>query len=320
MKQVTILITHQALIAAIGNASHLFYMVNVFLKESGRDAHFNVRLVGLQKEMKLNNGTFTIQADATIDQLAKTDLIIIPPMTGDMENCILLNGKYLPWIHQQFKQGAEVASLCVGSFLLAETGLLDGAECSTHWQSSNEFRMRFPGVQLVDEKIITDHNGLYTSGGANSYWNLLIYLIEKYTDKEMAIRTSKYFEIELNRDSQSLFTIFEGCKFHDDDAIHTAQVHIENYFAEKLIVDQLADLAHVSRRSFQRRFKKATHFSVKEYIQRIRIEAAKKLLEGKKLTVNEIMYQAGYNDPKAFRYVFHKVSGVSPLTYRRKFR
>lgn len=320
MKHVTILITHQALIAAIGNASHLFYMVNTFLKESGKAPKFNVRLVGLQNEMKLNDGTFTIQADTTTSELEKTDLIIIPPMTGEMEKCIQLNEPYLPWINKQFKQGAEVASLCVGSFLLAETGLLNGAECSTHWQSSNEFRMRFPGVQLVDEKIITDHNGLYTSGGANSYWNLLIYLIEKYTDKEMAVRTSKYFEIERNRDSQSLFTIFEGCKLHDDDAVRAAQAHIEKCFGEKIILDQLADLVHVSRRTFQRRFRKATHFTVKEYIQRIRIEAAKKLLEENKFTINEIMYQSGYNDAKAFRYVFNKVSGVSPLTYRRKFR
>ena len=320
MKQVTILITHQALIAAIGNASHLFYIVNEFLKESGRAPEFNVRLAGLQKEMKLNNGTFTIQADTTISKLAKTDLIIIPPMTGAMEDCILLNKGYLPWINQQFKKGAEVASLCVGSFLLAETGLLNDRECSTHWYSSNEFRMRFPGILLVDEKVITDQNGLYTSGGATSYWNLLLYLIEKYTDKEIAIRTSKYFEIERNRDNQSMFTIFEGSKLHDDDAIRIAQTHIENCFREKLAVENLADLVHVSRRTFQRRFRKATHFTVRGYIQRIRIEAAKKLLEENRLSISEIMYQSGYSDAKSFRYVFNKVSGVTPLTYRRKFK
>jgi transcriptional regulator GlxA family with amidase domain len=320
MKRVTILITHQALVAAIGNARYLFNMVNDFLKQSGKVPRFVVNLAGLQKEMKLNNGTFTIHTDVTTDELKRTDLIIIPPMSGDMENCIFLNREYIPWINEQFKQGAEIASLCVGSFLLAETGLLNGAQCSTHWQSSNEFRRRFPEIQLVDEKIITDYNGLYTSGGSNSYWNLLIYLIEKYTDRETAIHMSKYFEVERNRDSQLSFMIFEGSKLHNDDAVLAIQKHIETYFREKLIIDELAELAHLSRRTFQRRFKQATHLTVKEYIQKIRIEAAKKLLEENRLTVNEIMYQSGYNDAKAFRYVFNKVAGVSPLIYRRKFK
>ena len=320
MKQVSILITHKAIIAAIGNARHLFNTVNDFLKQSGKAPMFNISLVGLQKQMKLNNGTFTVQADFTTDELKKTDLIIIPPMSGDMENSILLNKEYIPWINRQFKQGAEVASLCLGSFLLAETGLLDGAQCSTHWQSCNEFRKRFPEVQLVDEKIITDYNGIYTSGGSVSYLNLLVYLIQKYTDRETAIRMSKYFEIERNRESQSVFMVFEGSKLHDDEAILTVQDHIESHFVEKLNIDELSELAHLSRRTFQRRFKQATHFTVTDYIQKIRIEAAKKLLEENKLSINDIMYQSGYTDAKAFRYVFNKVSGVSPLAYRRKFR
>lgn len=320
MKRVTILITHEAIIAAIANARHLFNTVNDFLKQSGKAPLFNVKLVALQKEMKLNNGTFTIQADLTTDELKKTDLIIIPPIGGDMEKGILLNRAYIPWINQQFKQGAEVASLCIGSFLLAETGLLNGGQCSTHWQFSNEFRKRFPEVQLVDEKIITDYNGIYTSGGSVSYLNLLVYLIQKYTDREMAIRMSKYFEVERNRDKQSLFMMFEGSKLHDDEAIITAQSHIEINFREKLSIDNLAELVHLSKRTFQRRFKQATHFTVKEYIQKIKIEAAKKLLEENRLTINEIIYESGYNDAKAFRYVFNKVAGVSPLAYRKKFK
>jgi transcriptional regulator GlxA family with amidase domain len=320
MKRITILITHKAIIAAIGNARHLFNTVNDFLKQAGKAPVFNVKLVGLQKEMKLNNGTFTVKADITTDGSEKTDLIIIPPMSGDMENSILLNREYIPWINQQVKQGAEVASLCLGSFLLAETGLLNGTQCSTHWQSSNEFRKRFPEVQLVDEKIITDYNGIYTSGGSVSYLNLLVYLIQKYTDREIAIYMSKYFEIERNRDNQSVFMIFEGSKLHDDKAILTAQAHIETCFREKLSIDNLAELVHLSKRTFQRRFKQATHLTVKEYIQKIRIEAAKKLLEENRLTINEIMYQSGYSDAKAFRYVFNKVTGVSPLVYRRKFK
>jgi transcriptional regulator GlxA family with amidase domain len=320
MKRVAILITHQAIIAAIGNTRYLFDMVNNFLVRSGKRPKFEVQLIGSKKEMKLNDGVFTIQVDSTTDTLSEIDLVIIPPMSGDMVNNIELNKEYVPWIIQQYDRGAEVASLCVGSFILADTGLLNGRQCSTHWQSANEFRKRFPDIELVDEKIITDHNGLYTSGGSNSYWNLLVYLIEKYADKETSIWASKYFEVERNRDSQSMFMIFEGIKQHDDEAILVAQKHIETSFKEKLNIDDIANLVHLGRRTFQRRFQKATHLTVKEYIQKIRIEAAKKLLEENKLNVNEVMYESGYNDTKAFRYTFKKISGVTPLAYRQKFK
>ena len=320
MKRVTILITHNAIIAAIGNTRHLFSMVNAFLQRSGKAIKFDVKLVGLKKEMKLNDGIFTVQADLTTDEIKNTDLVIIPPMTGDMESDMILNEGYISWISQQYKQGSEIAGLCVGSFLLAETGLLNGQQCSTHWQYSNEFRKRFPDIQLVDEKIITDHNGLYTSGGSNSYWNLLIYLIEKYTDRETAIWASKYFEVERNRDSQSMFIIFEGSKLHDDEAVLAAQQHIETSFKRKIITDELAELVHLGRRTFQRRFKEATHLTVKEYVQKLRIEAAKKLLERNNLSVNEVMYESGYSDIKAFRYTFKKVCGLSPLAYKKKFK
>ena len=321
MKRVSILVTHNAIIAAIGNSRHLFSMVNRFLHRSGKAEKFEIKLVGIKKEMKLNDGLFMIQADSTIDEVKETDLIIIPPMGDDMEANFVLNKRYIPWINQQHLQGAEIASLCIGSFLLAETGLLNGQQCSTHWQYANEFRKRYPKIDLVDDKVITDHNGLYTSGGSNSYWNLLVYLIEKYTGREAAIWASKYFEVERSRDSQSMFMIFEGSKLHGDEAVLIAQEYIENSFKEKIIIDQLAAQVHLSRRTFQRRFKKGTHFTVIEYIQKLRMEVAKKLLEeGNNLTVNDVMYECGYNDSRAFRYVFQKNSGLSPLAYKKKFK
>jgi transcriptional regulator GlxA family with amidase domain len=321
MIRVSILVTHNAIIAAIGNSRHLFSMVNRFLHRSGKAEKFEIKLVGIKQEMKLNDGLFMIQADSTIDEVKETDLIIIPPMGDDMEANFVLNKRYIPWINQQHLQGAEIASLCIGSFLLAETGLLNGQQCSTHWQYANEFRKRYPKIDLVDDKVITDHNGLYTSGGSNSYWNLLVYLIEKYTGREAAIWASKYFEVERSRDSQSMFMIFQGSKLHGDEAVLIAQEYIENSFKEKIIIDQLAAQVHLSRRTFQRRFKKGTHFTVIEYIQKLRMEVAKKLLEeGNNLTVNDVMYECGYNDSRAFRYVFQKNSGLSPLAYKKKFK
>ncbi|WPP51942.1 GlxA family transcriptional regulator [Catalinimonas niigatensis] len=319
MKSISVLVTHNALIAAIGNTRYLFGLVNDFLKQSGQPALFDVKVVGVAKKMKLSGGLYIVQPDAIVEEVEQTDLIIIPPMSGEMESGISLNKKYISWIRQQYQRGAEVASLCVGAFLLAETGLLRGRQCSSHWQSAPEFRKRYPDVHLVDDKIITDHNGLYTSGGANSYWNLLVYLVEKYTSRTMAIRTSKYFEVEMDRDTQSPFKIFEGNKLHDDKLVECTQKFIESHYQDKLTIEQLAALANLSRRTFHRRFKKATHFTVGEYIQRVKIEAAKQMLEADGLTVNEVMFQVGYHDPKAFRDIFRKVAGMSPMSYKNRY-
>src|SRR5690606_4389313 len=178
-----------------------------FLRESGKEPLFKVTLVGPDKEVHLDEGIYTVRVDKEFQEVEKTDLLIIPPMGGSMQHSIDLNKDYLPWIKEQYALGAEIASLCVGAFLLAETGLLDGKECSTHWKTANEFRSKYPQINLVDEKIITDYKGIYTSGGANSYWNLLVYLVEKYVDRDLAIRTSKYFEVEINRNNQYPFLI-----------------------------------------------------------------------------------------------------------------
>jgi transcriptional regulator GlxA family with amidase domain len=319
MKNISILVTNNALIAALGNARYMFNMVNNFLIESGREPLFNVTMVGLTREVSLDNGLFAVQVDRELKELEKTDLIIIPPMSGVMQNNIGQNKGYLDWIKSQYAQGSEVASLCVGAFILAETGLLDGKDCSTHWQTANEFRKMYPKINLVDEKIITDYNGIYTSGGANSYWNLLVYLVEKYVDRDLAIRTSKYFEVEINRNNQFPFMIFEGNKLHDDKVVFNSQNFIEKEYREKITLEMLAQMSNLSSRTFQRRFKKATHFNVSEYIQKVKVEAAKKYLEKGSLSISEVMYEVGYNDPKAFRDTFKKVAGVTPIQYRQRY-
>lgn len=319
MKRISILVVQNALIGAVGNARYLFKKVNDFLEESGKKTLFDVKVVGIDNDIKLDKGLYTVQADALIDEISHTDLIIIPPMSGEMENVVSLNKKYVPWITDHYKKGSEVASLCVGSFILADTGLLNGKKCSTHWQSAYLFRRMFPDVELVDEKIITDYNGIYTSGGSNSYWNLLIYLIEKYTNRELAIRASKYFEVEMDRDNQSFFRIFEGHKLHGDEPILKAQGFIESNFQDKITINQLADFCNLGRRTFQRRFKKATYHTVVEYIQIMRVEMAKKLLEESRLNVSEVMIETGYKDPKAFREVFKKTTGIPPNYYKNRY-
>jgi transcriptional regulator GlxA family with amidase domain len=170
MKHVSILVPNEAVLASIEDPRYMFTAVNEFLESLGRQPMFHVQLVGLTKDVLLHKGSFTVHADATINDIKRTDLIFVPALIGDMQKALDLNKDFLPWIVRQYQQGAEVASLCIGAFLLASTGLLNGRKCSTHWRSANEFRTMFPEVELVDDRILTEEQGLYTSGGANSTW------------------------------------------------------------------------------------------------------------------------------------------------------
>lgn len=319
MKHVLILVPEMAVPAAIIDPRYMFTAVNEFFKSQGKQPLFNVQLVGQTKEVKLNDGLISIHTDVLLQDVKKADLVIIPAIGGHLEYAIKRNQELLPWIVQQYKSGAEVASLCLGAFLLASTGLLNGKSCSTHWLFANEFRTMFPEVTLTDYKIIVEQNGIYSSGGASSYWNLLLHLIEKYAGREMAILAAKFFVLDIGRDSQSPFSIFKGQKMHDDAEIKKVQDFIEINYQEKVTVDELSDKFGIGRRTFERRFKKATNNTVIEYLQRVKIEAAKKHLELTRKTINEVMYDVGYNDTKAFRDVFKKVTGLSPLDYKNKY-
>ena len=308
-----------AVLASIDDPRVMFTAVNDFLHAMGRPRYFDVKLVGLSKEVRLHNGAFSVHIDALLQDVLKTDLVIVPAIGSDFNSTLDTNKGLVPWIVNQYENGAEVMSLCSGAFLLAYTGLLNGKHCSTHWMHANTFRSMFPDVHLADKKIITEEQGIYTSGGATSYWNLFLYFVEKYVGRDIAIMASKYFVLEMDRYSQSEFTMFKGQKEHEDDAIKMAQEYIETNYTERITVDQLVTMFSIGRRSFERRFKKATSNTVVEYIHRVKIEAAKKSLESSNNRVSEVVYHVGFSDPKAFRTSFKRITGLSPLQYRNKY-
>ena len=319
MRHISILIPESAVLSSIDDPRHALTMVNQYLGAAGKPAAFDIKLVGLRRQVKLYQNSCTIHPDLLLAEAQKTDLIFIPAFDGDLKTALEANQDFVPWIIEQHRRGAEVASLCLGAFLLAKTGLLNGKKCSTHWRSANEFREMFPEVNLVADKIITEETGLYSSGGALCYWNLLIYLIEKYTSREIAIVAAKDFAVDINRVSQSSFIIFKGQNEHADEPVKKAQKFIENNFQDKITVDQLSQMFAVGRRSFERRFKRATNNTVTEYIQRVKIEAAKKTFETCRKNISEVMFDVGYSDSKAFRGIFKKITGMTPVDYRNKY-
>lgn len=320
MKHLTIVIPEgQDNPSSIMGPYHIFSRANAYWRESGKEEVFTIHLAGTSREVDFDNGLFSIKPHVDISGIARTDLIIIPSVDHTSEKAIKGNKVLVDWIVKQYKNGADVASICTGAFILASSGLLDGKHCSTHWEAAEDFRKMFGNVNLQTDKLITEENGIYTNGGAYSFLNLIIYLIEKYYDRQTAIFCSKIFQIEIDRQSQSAFTIFNGQKHHGDDMVKEAQQYLESNLHEKVSIEDLSSRFAISRRSFDRRFIKATGNTPLEYSQRVKMESAKKALETSRKTVNEVMYEVGYSDEKAFREVFRKITGMTPLEYKGKY-
>ncbi|WP_276090430.1 helix-turn-helix domain-containing protein [Pedobacter sp. JY14-1] len=317
--RISVFVPQYGVIEAITPAFRSFHTANEFLTAYGKAPAFKVEYVGLNEYVPANNGEYTIKTDRLLRDVVSTDLLIIPPPYGPTDAGVRTNAEAIPYIKALHQKGASIASLCLGAFLIAEAGLLNGKKCSTHWAHINEFRERYPNVEVQDGAIITEHGNIYSSGGASSLWNLILYLVEKFSDRDTAILISKYFALDIGRDSQNQFAIFRGQRNHGYPDIQKVQDHIEKSYEDKITIEDLANLAGASRRTFERRFKEATNNTPVEYIQRVRIEAAKKFFEASRKNVSEVMYGVGYTDTKAFRDTFKKITGLKPIEYRNKF-
>ena len=281
MKHITIIVPagEGNNLSSIVGAYKIFTRANAYWKETGRRELYKIELAGISKKVEFYDGLFAVNPHTRIQSITKTNLIIIPSLNHDYKKAVKGNQLVIDWIEQQYKNGAEIASICTGAFLVASSGLLDGKNCSTHWAAADNFRTMFPKVNLQTDKLITDENGIYTNGGAYSFLNLMIYLVEKYYDRQTAIFCSKVFQIEMDRNSQSAFIIFKGQKLHGDEMVQKAQAYIESRPDEKISMEQLSSRFAVGRRNFDRRFIRATGNTPVEYLQRVKIEAAKKQLK-----------------------------------------
>lgn len=319
MKQVTFLIADGVLKpSSLFNAIEVFEKANEFLEQTTGASYFEIRLAGTSLQQQLANGLFSLQV-APLEAIGKAGIIMLPSFAEQDDYAIGKNRVALDWVTSQFHAGAEVASLCTGTFLLAATGLLNGKPCATHWKAEAYFRRLFPELELHTSKILTDQQGVYTAGGAISSLNLALYIVEKYCGRETALYCARVLQIDIERDSQAPFIMFEGLKDHKDNVIRNIQEFIEQHMGDRLTVDQLAVHCSMDRINFTRRFKKATQLSPADYVQRVKVEGAKRLFESTDQQINEVMYKVGYIDVKAFRQLFKKIAGMTPGDYRNKF-
>ncbi|TCC96148.1 helix-turn-helix domain-containing protein [Pedobacter hiemivivus] len=316
--QVTIVVPKgEVNLSSITGSFEILTRANIIWQKMGHKPMMEVSIAGFVPEMKLDAGFFSVYP-ININDLDRTDLIIIPSVSYDNE-LIKENEALINWIGEQHSRGTEIASMCSGVFLLAATGLLDGRNCSTHWNMSGDFKRLFPNINLQIDKLITAEKGIYTNGGGYSFLNLMLFLVEKYFDREIAIICSKIFQIDIERTSQSPFHIFKTQKNHGDELICKAQTYIEENLSGKISFEDLASKLAISRRSFDRRFIKAVGNTPVGYLQRVKVEVAKSTLEKGKKSIYEVMNDVGYSDDKAFREVFKKITGLSPLDYKARY-
>lgn len=324
MGHITILVpdgqVNAGTLATLVGTQEILREANAFAKRQGKPYNYTIQLAGVSKEVLFMNGKISVQPDVMIQRIKQTNLVIIPPSAiRDPADLLPGNKTMIRWIERQHQKGAEIASMCSGIFMLATTGLLHGKTCSTHWIHADTFRRAFPELTLKEEKLITHEAGIYTNGGAYSFLNLALLLVEKYFDRHTAIYCSKMFQVDIDRQAQSSFAIFSGQKKHDDEVILKAQSYIERHYHDKISIEFLSDKFNVGRRNFDRRFTKATGLTPLDYVQRVKIEAAKQSLERSRKTVAEVMYDVGYTDAKAFREVFSRVAGMSPVDYKARY-
>jgi transcriptional regulator GlxA family with amidase domain len=265
------------------------------------------------------DGPIQIQPQAALTAIRKTDLIFIPTTGISLDDVVERNAPVVPWLRRWHKRGAAIASVCSGVGLVAATGLLDGKRATTHWGLAERFREKYPKVKWMPELMVTEDRGFYCGGGVHAALDLSLYLVEKFCGHEVAVQSAKALLIETPRAWQAGFAIVPLKTEHSDDSISRAQEWLHENFHRSFPLEALARRVGMSLRNFVRRFKQATGDSPLMYLQKLRIAAAKRLLESDHRTVQEITAAVGYQDAAFFRQLFERHTGVSPSAYRQRF-
>ena len=266
------------------------------------------------RPVRLQNGII-VQPHHALSEIPATDLIIIASLT-DVDNALARFPGILPWLCDHYKRGARIASICTGVFLLAESGLLDGKTATIHWGFADLFARRYPRIVVKPDRMIIDHGDIFCSAGTNAGLDLSLYLVSKYCGREIALRCANAMVLDMGRRLQTPYCDFLFSRDHQDERIHEIQEKLQAEPGARIDYDILARQHGSSRRSFERRFKEATGITPLAYLQHVRVEAAKRMLETGNSSFAEITYALGYEDVTFFRRLFTRTTGLRPKEYQ----
>jgi len=322
MRHVTVLGFDYAFASAITGVIDLLSMAGVTwnrIHGSPIEKQFEVLIATVDGgAVRCTNG-LEIRAHKTFDEVERTDLLLVPTIAGNIEKTLALNPAVMPWLRKHYEQGADIASNCTGAFFLAESGILNGKDATTHWGYLDLFQQRYPQVNLQASQLITTDGSVFCSGGGMAWLDMGLFLIERYCGHDVAIASAKSHVIDISRGSEPAYSSILSKKYHHDETILALQDWLDVNYHQKITLDLLAEKSAMTERTFKRRFKSATGESAISYLQSLRIEAAKKLLERSRLSVEQITHNIGYEDVSSFIRLFKKHTALSPSAYRARF-
>lgn len=260
-----------------------------------------------------------IQAHCDIEAVTHCDLLLIPTIGDSIDKVLKQNIKLLPHLRRIASTNADIASNCSGAFLLAQAGLLEGKIATTHWGYADKFKNDYPLVDLRENQFVTQADNIFCAAGGSAFYDLALLLIERYCGREMSTQVAKTQIIDSKRGSQNSYTNVTLHKPHSDSMIKQVQDFIESNFDQPLQVSDLATMTNVTTRTLNRRFQACVAMRPIEYIQAVRIEQAKRLLESGDVTIKSLAYQVGYSDLSSFTRLFKRATELTPKEYQDKF-
>ena len=271
------------------------------------------------KPVRSPYGGMSMAPQFSIAEVPRADIVIVPTPGLALDEKLVVNSALLPWLRQHYANGAYVAGICMGAAYLAEAGLLDGKRATTHWAMSSDFLRRYPKVIWQPDYFVTEDSRLLCSGGLTAAADASLYLVEKLCGHDIAVQTAKALLLSMPRTHQSGYAVLPISPPHDDDRIRVVEALLQEKFRETHSNEQLAECAGMSDRTFLRRFKAATGRVPAAYLQTVRIEAAKVMLESDGASVQAVSSAVGYEDVSFFRTLFKRITGMTPAEYRSRF-
>ncbi|WP_413582852.1 GlxA family transcriptional regulator [Bdellovibrio sp. HCB288] len=318
MTEVAILLSPYHQQSAVNGLLDLFQIANLYAVKFAQDKHHIVRVTQWRTSSAKTQTMECVSDTHPEGKKSDPDFIIIPP---SLNNIISAEDSktWTPWILKGHSKGSIICSICSGAFLLGETGLLDGRPTTTHWFFNDQFKQRFPKTLVDTDKILIDDGDIITVGGLMAWVDLGLSLVDRLLGPTIMIQTAQFLLVDPNGREQRHYSHFTPVMNHGDESILKAQHWLQKNTKNELNITVLADKSGLSERTFLRRFNKATGLNPTAYCQKLRVSKARELLEFTKKNVEQIAWDVGYEDPGAFRKVFHKVMGLTPGEYRHKF-
>jgi len=316
--RIGLLLLPEAPASVVTGLIDFFELVGVDIKRRRRGGLCNVRTIALQSNPIRLHGGIEIRADIVGRSDEETDLVIIPALGPHVRGIGRRFGMEIEWLRYVAARGTRIASVCSGAFLLASTGLIDDRSATTHWLFAPLFRRMFPNVRLDIDRLVVDSGQFLTSGGSNAFYDLALHVVEQSLGREVALACARHLLLDTDRVSQTPFMAFSAQKHHDDEIAAKAQSILEHEFSSQVSIEMLAERVGASARTFKRRFKQATGDSPVVYLQRLRIESARKRLAETNDSIEAISYSVGYENVGFFRLLFKRHAGFTPAEYRRK--